>query len=276
MNDEKGFMVASLINSLVKSEWDAVEDYNNAIATLSDQDGDEIDGIIANLEDIRDEEYVHIGQLQSCLAVLNNDPIDKIDSGAEEGEGKLELPEEDGEEEDEEIEDAEGAELEEPEDSSKLEIESLKESGGERFDWDITDEVNREYERITKKFPNITDDELEDRLYSSIANILSGWQMENKGETIDNIINTLMNEKRRAISTEDVSTKEMKKVICSMINEYDASEEEVYDELSSATPDVSRDLVHRLYQMCSGNKEEPQQETSFEDFWNEMEDTEEY
>lgn len=200
MNDEKGFMVASLINSLVKSEWDAVEDYNNAIATLSDQDGDEIDGIIANLEDIRDEEYVHIGQLQSCLAVLNNDPIDKIDSGAEEGEGKLELPEEDGEEEDEEIEDAEGAELEEPEDSSKLEIESLR---------------------------------------------------------------------------EDVSTEEMKNVICSMISEYDASEEEVYDELSSATPDVSRDLVHRLYQMCSGNKEGPQQETSFEDFWNEMEETEE-
>ena len=75
--------------------------------------------------------------------------------------------------------------------------------------------------------------------------------------------------------SEGISEQEMKKVICSMISEYDASEEEVYDELSSATPDVSRDLVHRLYQMCSGNKEEPQQETSFEDFWNELEDTEE-
>lgn len=185
--DEKQAMIASLINNLIRDEWEAIEGYNGVIATLADSEGDDIDGIISNLEDIRDEEYVHVGQLESCLSVLKGDPVEQIDDGSEEGFEKLELPEEEEEEE---------PEYEETE----LETESLK---------------------------------------------------------------------------EDVSEEEMKKIICSMINEYDASEEEVYDELSSATPDVSRDLVHRLYQMCSGNKEEPQQETSFEDFWNEMEDMEE-
>ena len=184
MDNEKQMVIANLINSVIQDEWEAIEAYNSVIATLSDYDGEDIDGIIANLEDIRDEEYVHVGQLESCLSVLKGDPVEQIDGGSEEGFEKLELPEEDDEEE---------PEYEEIE----LETESLK---------------------------------------------------------------------------EDVSEEEMKKVICSMINEYDASEEEVYDELSIANPDISRDLVHRLYQMCSGNKEEPQQETSFEDFWNELEE----
>lgn len=93
MNEEKDFTVASLINSLVKDEWEAVEGYNSAIATLSDFEGEAVAGIIANLEDIRDEEYVHIGQLQSCLSTLTENPIEQIDDGAEEGLEKLELPE---------------------------------------------------------------------------------------------------------------------------------------------------------------------------------------
>lgn len=99
LNKDQEFMVASFINSLVKDEWDAVEGYNNAIATLSQFEDEAIDGIIANIEDIRDEEYVHIGQLESCLTTLNNDPVEQIESGSEEGIEKLELPEDEGEEE---------------------------------------------------------------------------------------------------------------------------------------------------------------------------------
>lgn len=191
MDSEKQRVIANLLNNVIQDEWEAIEAYNSVIATLSDYDGEDIDGIIANLEDIRDEEYVHVGQLESCLSVLKGDPVEQIGDGSEEGFEKLELPEEDEDEE---------PEYEEPEDDSKLEVESLKES---------------------------------------------------------------------------VSEAEMKDIICSMITQYDASEEEVYDELSIANPDISRDLVHRLYQMCGGNAGEYQQETSFEDFWNELEDTEE-
>lgn len=95
MDNEKQMVIANLINSVIQDEWEAIETYNSVIATLSDYDGEDIDGIIANLEDIRDEEYVHVGQLESCLSVLKGDPVEQIDDGSEEGFEKLELPEED-------------------------------------------------------------------------------------------------------------------------------------------------------------------------------------
>lgn len=70
------------------------------------------------------------------------------------------------------------------------------------------------------------------------------------------------------------SEKEMKEIICTMINKYDASEEETFDELQSTVPTISKDTVHRLYQMCSNNKtedlEENYEKTSFEELWEEL------
>ena len=254
--DEKQAMIASLINNLIRDEWEAIEGYNGVIATLADSEGDDIDGIISNLEDIRDEEYVHVGQLESCLSVLKGDPVEQIDDGSEEGFEKLELPEEEDEDDDEEESEL-GLE-------ERLDKDTIK-------DMDI-DEVKRRLKAVGfdgASFMGKSDKELRAMLKISRQargnQALQKWKKDGK-----TFRNTPIEEEKSGLSEA-----EMKKVICSMINEYDASEEEVYDELSSATPDVSRDLVHRLYQMCSGNKEEPQQETSFEDFWNEMEETEE-
>lgn len=75
----------------------------------------------------------------------------------------------------------------------KPKSESLKENS-----LDITNQVNAEYERLIKKFPNITRDELEDRLYSSVANILSGYNFMggNKSMKIDKIVNNILNKKK--------------------------------------------------------------------------------
>lgn len=73
-----------------------------------------------------------------------------------------------------------------------------------------------------------------------------------------------------------LSEDEMKEIICSMITKYDASEEETFDELQSTVPTIPRDLVHRLYQMCSDNKTESLEENifSFEEVWEELDNME--
>ena len=75
--------------------------------------------------------------------------------------------------------------------------ESLKENS-----LDITDQVNAEYERLIKKFPNITRDELEDRLYSSVANILSDYNFMDgdKSMKIDKIVNNVLNKKNESLN----------------------------------------------------------------------------
>lgn len=117
-NKDRQFIIANLINNLVKDEWEAVEGYNSAIATLSDFEG--LEGILSNLEDIRDEEYVHIGQLQSCLSVLNGDPVEQIEDGSDEGFEKLELPEDDA------LEDEEDSKIMEPVNEPDIVDESKK------------------------------------------------------------------------------------------------------------------------------------------------------
>lgn len=66
---------------------------------------------------------------------------------------------------------------------------------------DITDEVNAAYERITKKFPNISEEELEDRLYTAVANILSGYIFVDgdKSKNIDKIVNIFLKNKRNKV-----------------------------------------------------------------------------
>lgn len=105
--DNNELMITNFINDLIKDEWNAIQSYNGAIATLEDFGEDEkIKKVIAVLEDIRDEEYVHVGQLESCLSLVRGDPTEQIDDGTEEGFEQLELPEDDEEAEiNEEIDD---------------------------------------------------------------------------------------------------------------------------------------------------------------------------
>lgn len=102
--NEFELMLPALINQLVRDEWEAIEGYNSTIATLAEWDLEEAAKIKQVLEDIRDEEYLHVGQLESCLSVLTTDPTEDIEDGSEEGLQQLELPEDDEEEEEKKAE----------------------------------------------------------------------------------------------------------------------------------------------------------------------------
>lgn len=61
--------VQNMLQFLVKDEWDAIEGYNNTIQTLLSLEGYE--DMCAVLQDISDEELIHVGQLQKLLEVVN-------------------------------------------------------------------------------------------------------------------------------------------------------------------------------------------------------------
>ena len=138
-NVEMNSLISNIISSAIKSEWDAIDIYNSSIVTLESNSEENADKIIKVLEDIRDEEYVHVGQLESCLSLLRSNPAEQIEDGSEEGFEQLELPEDD-----EELE---------------LELE-------EDLDDDISrDELNKKISNlILKKLPSveITPETLED------------------------------------------------------------------------------------------------------------------
>lgn len=61
--------IAGVLSTLIKSEWDAIDDYNSAIATLSEMENTE--DIIDVFKDIVAEEHVHVGQLQKTLETIS-------------------------------------------------------------------------------------------------------------------------------------------------------------------------------------------------------------
>lgn len=81
--------LADMINELIKSEYDAITDYNNAISTIVAEN--KMLELIPIFEDIREEENVHVGQLQKALQQVS-DAANNIDKGVEEAEGQLEEP----------------------------------------------------------------------------------------------------------------------------------------------------------------------------------------
>lgn len=92
-------LLPQVINSLITDEWEAVEGYNSALATLQAEDSPRAQQVCEIFKDIINEEYVHIGQLESCLSLLEDNPTEHIEDGSEEGFEQLELPEDDGAEE---------------------------------------------------------------------------------------------------------------------------------------------------------------------------------
>ena len=61
-------MVSNLISQLIQGEWDSVDMYNSILITLQEVDNPEIKDII---NDIVSEHYVHIGQLEKALQLVN-------------------------------------------------------------------------------------------------------------------------------------------------------------------------------------------------------------
>ncbi len=79
--------IATLLNSLIQDEWQAIQGYNDAIATLVVEDNHE--DILNIFKDIVDEEHIHIGQLQKALETIAPN-AESIGKGEEEGEEQLE------------------------------------------------------------------------------------------------------------------------------------------------------------------------------------------
>ena len=86
------FGIASMLNSLIRDEWEAIEGYNSTIATLNDIkiEGSltDINSIKKVLTDIVNEENIHVGQLQQALALVSPNAV-SIDTGAREAEEQI-------------------------------------------------------------------------------------------------------------------------------------------------------------------------------------------
>lgn len=77
--------IAGVINSLIIDEFEAIDGYNSAIAT-AEQEG--MTDIINVLKDIANEENLHVGQLQTCLAKVSPN-AQSIDNGQVEAQQQL-------------------------------------------------------------------------------------------------------------------------------------------------------------------------------------------
>ena len=64
---------SNIFSSLIKSEWDAIEQYNSILALLNDDkttaDVEDAKNIIS---DIVKEEYIHVGQLEKLSQIYNS------------------------------------------------------------------------------------------------------------------------------------------------------------------------------------------------------------
>lgn len=94
--------LANMFNALIRDEWEAIDGYNGTISTIREimmspeYESNSIDyeGIIKILEDITNEENLHVGQLQKALETISPN-AESIQTGEEEaseqlGEGEAE------------------------------------------------------------------------------------------------------------------------------------------------------------------------------------------
>ena len=85
-NDTSDHGMLGLINSLIISEYDAIDQYNSAIATA--EAAGELDAVPI-FKDIIAEEHVHVGQLQAA-AKLFDQSAKEVATGIEEAQDQLE------------------------------------------------------------------------------------------------------------------------------------------------------------------------------------------
>lgn len=77
--------MSGLINSLIISEYDAIDQYNSAMATA---EAEGVIEVLPVLKDIIAEEHTHVGQLQA-LAKLYDTTAEEVTVGVEEAELQL-------------------------------------------------------------------------------------------------------------------------------------------------------------------------------------------
>lgn len=92
--------IANTLNTLIRDEWEAIEGYNDALSTLramggvEDENGESVpdcEGIVKVIEDIVNEENLHVGQLQKALELVSPN-AESIKTGDEEAEKQLTDP----------------------------------------------------------------------------------------------------------------------------------------------------------------------------------------
>ena len=79
--------ISGMLSDLIIDEWDAINAYNGAIATLTEMDPEL--PIINILNDIVNEEMIHVGQLQTALESISAN-AENIQLGKEEADNQLE------------------------------------------------------------------------------------------------------------------------------------------------------------------------------------------
>lgn len=84
--DTSNHGMLGLVNSLIISEYDAIDQYNSAMATA---EAEGIVDIIPILKDIIEEEHTHVGQLQAA-AKLFDESANSVEKGIEEADTQLE------------------------------------------------------------------------------------------------------------------------------------------------------------------------------------------
>ena len=81
--------IQSMLQDLIKDEWDAINGYSGTIQTLKGMGG--YDDLCGVLQEISNEELIHIGQLQKALEFVN--PVTaKIKEGEEEATEQMTEP----------------------------------------------------------------------------------------------------------------------------------------------------------------------------------------
>lgn len=85
-DDTSNHGMLGLVNSLIISEYDAIDQYNSAMATAEAEGNVDI---IPILKDIIEEEHTHVGQLQA-VAKLFDESANSVEKGIEEADTQLE------------------------------------------------------------------------------------------------------------------------------------------------------------------------------------------
>lgn len=80
-----------IISDQIRGEWEAIRNYQQAIDDLEKSDMD-FDNVIKLLDDISDEELVHVGELTQALTDIKSNTSSELDKGAAEAEEKLANP----------------------------------------------------------------------------------------------------------------------------------------------------------------------------------------
>lgn len=78
----------SMLNLLIRDEYEAIQGYTDMLAMLDNIAGDDVDALKSIVKDIQDEEFLHVGQLQKCLELVS-DNANKIADGVIEAEEQI-------------------------------------------------------------------------------------------------------------------------------------------------------------------------------------------